>query len=215
MRSLPSAASSSPTTTVHAPQSPSAQPSFVPQRPRCSRSHSSTVVVGGTPETSTRSPSSTNRIVSAGVDSLIRASTSPIGGVTPRRDEQGYVIMRVRIGDAELDYDLIEKGRLGQRNIARTEIRGDVKRERIAPRTQGAAFEQRRSRTTVVVRVQRRQQRRRGAGIDPVQLDLQTARRNAGGRIEHVCRQFSHTPFRGGRPPAMFIDWLFHCVQNI
>ena len=44
------------TTTVQAPQSPSAQPSLVPVSRRTRRSHSSSVVGGGTPATSTGSP---------------------------------------------------------------------------------------------------------------------------------------------------------------
>ncbi len=59
---LPSARSS---TTVQAPQSPSAQPSLVPLSPRWSRSQSSTVVIGDTLETSTGAPFSVKRMLSA------------------------------------------------------------------------------------------------------------------------------------------------------
>src|SRR5579864_9463524 len=58
----PSAANS-PRTTVHAPQSPSAQPSLVPVRPATFLRYSSTVVVAGKPETPTTSPSRTNLTV--------------------------------------------------------------------------------------------------------------------------------------------------------
>ena len=49
-------------TTVQAPQSPSAQPSFVPVRRRSSRRYSSSVVCGDWPPASTRSPFSRKRM---------------------------------------------------------------------------------------------------------------------------------------------------------
>src|SRR4051812_48379100 len=55
--------SSSPSTTVQAPQSPSPQPSLVPVHPRSSRSTSSSVRSGGTLPSETGSPRRMNLIV--------------------------------------------------------------------------------------------------------------------------------------------------------
>ena len=58
----PPCASSSPMTTVQAPQSPSAQPSLVPLQWASSRSHCSSVRVAGASLTSTTAPRWKNRI---------------------------------------------------------------------------------------------------------------------------------------------------------
>src|SRR5438445_2997236 len=133
--------SSSPSTTVHAPQSPSAQPSFVPVRWRCSRRYSSTVVVGAASATSTISPSRTKRM--ALVDSLMRASRTAIGGIAPRRNEQRNVVVLVYIRNAEVDAHDAEERRIRQRDALRTEIIGDMKAQRVAAGAQRGAFEQR------------------------------------------------------------------------
>ena len=56
------ASASSPITTVQAPQSPSAQPSFVPVQRASSRSHSSTVRVGAAASIATLAPRWKKRI---------------------------------------------------------------------------------------------------------------------------------------------------------
>ena len=66
----------SPITTVHAPQSPSLQPSLVPFRPRVSRSQSRSVRVGLSPETCTGVPFNRNATVIR-----LSAAVSPVGAL--------------------------------------------------------------------------------------------------------------------------------------
>src|SRR5688572_27461967 len=119
---------SSPTTTVHAPQSPSAQPSLVPVRPAWLRRYSRTVVVAGKSDTDTTSPSSTKRTVlrSAPECGGFMRLTAAIRGVTPRRSQQGHVVILRRVRDAEPDDDFIEKWRLAHRDTPPAKILRDV-----------------------------------------------------------------------------------------
>src|SRR5688572_19812659 len=125
---LPSAASSA-STTVHAPQSPSAQPSLVPVRPATSRRYSSTVVVAGRSATSTISPSSTKRTawesvpaIGACVRPVLMPSAAAIRGVAPRRDDQWHMIILRRIGDAETHHHVVDERRLGELHSSRAKI---------------------------------------------------------------------------------------------
>src|ERR1700692_3762442 len=125
---------SSPTTTVQAPQSPSAQPSFVPRRPATSRRYSSTVIVAGGRASATTLPSRTKRTVCEEV------STSTVGRVAPGRHQQRHVIVLTCIRNAKGTDHLIEKRRLGGLDRERAEIIGDVKGQRVAAGTKRGAF---------------------------------------------------------------------------
>src|SRR6266446_3599838 len=156
----PSAASS-PKTTVHAPQSPSAHPSFVPVRPAVSRKYSSTVVVGGRPDTLTTSPSSMNRTVSGVVGDvawLMGPLTAAVSGITPWRYQQRDVVVLVGARYAESDHDLVDEGRLGQLRARRAEIFGDVESQGIAAGMQRASLQQGFCAAAVFVRLRSCQQ---------------------------------------------------------
>src|ERR1700749_2047992 len=99
---LPSAASV-PSTTVQAPQSPSAQPSFVPVRPRTSRRYSSTVMVHGRAGSHTNRPFSRKRTSrAAGPAPVVMVLPAPIHGVAPGRDQEGHVIVLLGPGNTDL-----------------------------------------------------------------------------------------------------------------
>src|SRR5437764_169184 len=113
---------SSPSTTVHAPQSPSAHPSLVPVRPARLRRYSSTVVAGGTSETQMSSPSSMNRVACVSGRTLLTtrgsrsgcASATAVSGIAPWRYQERHVIVLLRACDPECnDYDVDERW-LGQ-----------------------------------------------------------------------------------------------------
>src|ERR1700688_301569 len=110
-----SPAASSPRTTVQAPQSPSAQPSFVPRRHATSRKYSSTVIVGGGRSSATTLPSRTKRTVCEG------GSTSTVGRVAPGRDQQRHMVVLPCIRDAKGNDDFIEKRRFRQFYLDRAE----------------------------------------------------------------------------------------------
>jgi len=57
------------------------------------------------------------------------ASTPAIGGIAPRRNQEGYVIMIVSGGNAESHRDHIEKRRLRKAEAGLGEVRTDVKHE--------------------------------------------------------------------------------------
>src|SRR5581483_3781579 len=132
---LPSALSS-PNTTVHAPQSPSAQPSLVPVRCSTSRRYSSTVVVRDTFSAHTICPSRKKRM------SLTLAS--PVNRVAPRRDQQGHVVVLFGMGDTDPDHGLLEKRRLRQHHAAGAKIGRNMECQGIAPGPKSRAGKQRR-----------------------------------------------------------------------
>src|SRR5580658_10731687 len=118
-------ADSSPSATVQAPQSPSAQPSLVPVRWATSRRYSSTVIVHGCSPVLTTWPSSRKRAPS------IRRLSPPIDRVTPGCDQKRHVIVLLRIGDADADHGLLDECRLRQRHTAAAEVLGHVEGERV------------------------------------------------------------------------------------
>src|SRR6266851_6426844 len=138
-------AESSPTTTVQAPQSPSAQPSFVPRRHATSRRYSSTVIVAGGRSIATTSPSRTKR------KTCEELSTSTVGRVAPGRDQQRHMVVLPCIRNAKRDDDLIEKRRLGEFHPERAEVGGDVKCQRVASSAERVAFEQGRGAAAVSI----------------------------------------------------------------
>src|SRR5271155_3072726 len=112
---------SSPITTVQAPQSPSAQPSFVPHRAATLRKYSSTVMVAGGWSRLTTLPSRTKRSVCEDL------SASTIGSIAPRRDQQRHMVVLACISDAKCNHDLIEKRRISKFHAERAEVGADVK----------------------------------------------------------------------------------------
>src|ERR1700722_20577971 len=94
----------SPNTPVQAPQSPSAQPSFVPVRCATSRRYSSTVMVRGRFSTHTNRPSSRKRMPST--------LSSPVDRIAPRSNQQGDVVMLLGMSDADPDRGLFNEGGL-------------------------------------------------------------------------------------------------------
>src|SRR5580693_10228164 len=106
----------SPNTTVQAPQSPSAQPSFVPVRWITSRRYSSTVMVRCGFRTHTIRPSRRKRISST--------LSSPVDRIAPRRDQQRYMVMLVGMRDADADHGLFDERRVGEDHAACPEIAG-------------------------------------------------------------------------------------------
>src|ERR1700722_14670310 len=122
---LPSALGS-PNTTVQAPQSPSAQPSFVPVRWATSRRYSSTVMVRGRFSAHTNRPSRRKRIPST--------LSTPIDRVAPRGDQQRYVVVLRGMADANSDHGFLDESRFRQDHAAPPKVAGDIKRQRIAAR---------------------------------------------------------------------------------
>src|SRR3990170_3749189 len=121
-------AANSPNTTVQAPQSPSAQPSFVPVRPRTSRKYSRTVCVGGTSLSSTISSSSTKRIVARDF-----TSSSSIHRIAPRRHQQRHVVVLAGVRDPDSNDGFFEEGRVGKRDAAAAEVIADLECQLITP----------------------------------------------------------------------------------
>src|ERR1700733_12200322 len=174
---LPSALGS-PNTTVQAPQSPSAQPSFVPVRGATSRRYSSTVMVHGWSPVLTNRPSSRKRVPSDLCEPAdMRRLSSPIDRVTPGRDQKRYVIVLPRIGDADPDHGLLDEGRLRQRDTASAKVLGHVEGERVTTGAQGGSGEQRR--------------RHAGAAI-LVHLDAHAGRWHTRCKIKNMRRQLPH-----------------------
>src|SRR5262249_983554 len=129
--------SSSPSTTVQAPQSPSAQPSLVPQRRSTRRRYSSTVIVGSTAPSSRSALPSRNRMPSR------MASAAAIGRVAIRPYQQRDMVVLVGRGNAEADHHLVEEARRRAGGGVRAEIGAGVKHQLIAPGGQPVALEQR------------------------------------------------------------------------
>src|SRR5690606_3737415 len=94
-----------PTSTVQAPQSPSAQPSLEPRRRRSSRNQSSRVKSGATSVSVTSSPLSRNLM--ALVTSTI-ASAPAIGGIGEGAHQQRHVVVFV-LGNGEADRHDVEE----------------------------------------------------------------------------------------------------------
>jgi hypothetical protein len=59
------------------------------------------------------------------------------------------VIVPLRIGDAEGDDDLVQKGWFGELVSERAKVRGHMKRECVAADTKGCSLEEGRRRATV------------------------------------------------------------------
>src|SRR3569833_172934 len=100
---LPSALSS-PNTTMQAPQSPSAQPSFVPVRRKPSLSYSSPVVERETFSAHTTRPSRRKRSQST--------LPSPDLRVDPRRDLEVHMVVLIGMGDTDTDDRLLDESGL-------------------------------------------------------------------------------------------------------
>src|SRR5437879_2488996 len=190
-------AASSPRTTVHAPQSPSAHPSFVPVRPATSRKYSSTVVVGGSPDTLATLPSSMKRTQSALVGDvawLIGALAAAVGGITPWRYQQRDVVVLLGAGYAESNHDLVEERRLGQLRARSAEIFGDVESQGIAAGVQRASLQQGLCAAAVFVRLRLCQQARR-IHAQVVKLDAHSGGGSTCCEMQHMSRERDH-----GRP---------------
>ena len=100
------------------------------------------------------------------------------------------MIVRVRIGDRELDRYAVEKRRLGEFHAARAKVRRDLEFQPIAADLEGLAFEQRRRRATVGVQDGLRESLHVIPG-EPMERHSNPGSGTAVGRVENVSRELA------------------------
>src|SRR3954468_9234206 len=96
------------------------------------------------------------------MSSLSVLSATAVRGVTPRRDQQGNMIVLRRVGDGESNRYLIDEWRVRELHAACTEILGHMKCQTILTRPQAGFVQQRLRETPAPICTSRQEQTRRG-----------------------------------------------------
>ncbi len=100
------------------------------------------------------------------------------------------MIVRIRVGDGELDRNAVEERRLGQGHAERAEVRRDLEHQPIATHLEGLAFEQRRGRATVGVQGDSRKNLF-AIRVEAVERHDNPCSRAAASRVENMSRELA------------------------